>query len=53
MSGAARAGAGLHTGAELLRVVGLGIVFVEDVGGNVGGVVGENHFDKRRCGKLE
>lgn len=33
--------------------MGLSVVLVEDVGGNVGGVVGENHFGKRRCGELE
>lgn len=38
--------AGLLTAADCLVVKRLGIVLVEDVGGNVGGVVGD-HFVRR------
>jgi hypothetical protein len=41
-----------HTVGVLLKVGSLGIVLVEDVGGNIGGVVGENHFELR-TNKLE
>lgn len=33
-------------------IMGLSVVLVEDVGGNVGGVVGENHFGEWGSEKL-
>ena len=41
-------GVGLLTTAYRLKVKRLGIVLVEDVGGNVGGVVEDHLFRNRR-----
>ena len=39
------------TATEYLRVKGLGIVLVEDVGGDVGGIIVVNHCCFRRGGE--
>ena len=41
-----------HTVRVLVRVVRLGVVLVEDMGGDIGCVVRENHVERSCCEEL-